>query len=139
MLSPFNAIGKGVGLTANTVEGTGYQLANKTGYVGQKIADYGRALFGMPNETLSMIASGLQKFPKGKFLGDALQRGLETNNTQLRNAALFAMLQNPQVRDLIVEIERTNPGSQTLGGEPTPPKPKPPPTPPGANSNKQQQ
>jgi hypothetical protein len=58
-------------------------------------------LYKASPEDLKAISSKLQMEPALKFLGNHLANALADNNEQMKNAALFAIAQNPQARQLL--------------------------------------
>lgn len=84
---------------------SGAQLAGTTKRVVGKaikpIADISKKVYSLPKEGLSSIAAGFKQSEVGGLthLGEALERGIAEGNRTAQNAALFSILQNPNARE----------------------------------------
>lgn len=96
------------GTIAKTLAGTGealtgfqYSLANKAGIGVNKVSNIGSAMYSMTPERLTGLAQKLKDAPHSTYLGQALENALVNKDNAAKNAAVFAILQNPNARLLI--------------------------------------
>lgn len=88
-----------------TAKGGAYRLANTVGRVAGaagniagKMVDTSHALVTASPEELSGVASKLSANPSTAHLGSGLSIALSSQNENMKNAALFSILQNPTAR-----------------------------------------
>lgn len=96
-----------LGSGSTTARGIQLDVMNRLGTVSNKLGNKNYAstmankLYNAPNNALKGLSEELQELPGLKYLGDALAKGLENNSATNKNAALFAIMQNPKARLLI--------------------------------------
>lgn len=73
-------------------------LAGKTGAVA---GNYAGRLYSASNEALTKIANRLSTDPALKNLGDSLNKAISKGDIVTRNAAIFAIEQNPKARSIL--------------------------------------
>ena len=78
-------------------EGHAYGLANKAGGLSKMSDD----LFGADNSKLSELAQGLKGNKLTSFYGEALEKALNNKSEPAKNAALFQLMQIPEVRGML--------------------------------------
>lgn len=71
------------------------------------VLDAGKKLYTANNAELGQVSLRLRQDPTGKQLADSLDKALKDNNVPAKNAALFAIMQNPKLRRLIAPEEKT--------------------------------
>jgi len=102
--------GKGRLLSVATVAGQGVRAIKP---VAGKVANLSRKLYDAPAQQLGELSKDLYEsgVPGLVSLGKALEKGLADKNTAAKNAALFAILQNPKSRLFISgeEVEEETP------------------------------
>lgn len=100
--SPLSSLWALLGGGATTGRGQLISKANLAGRaeraVGGPIVNMGKNLYAMGEDSLKQVAQTLKEAPGVGHLGDSLLKGLEDKNTAAKNAAIFAILQNPQAR-----------------------------------------
>jgi len=85
------------------------------------VADVTRSMYSAPDNVLKSFAEGLQGTTFGKSLGESLMKSLENGDTAGKNAAMFALMQRKDVREMAQkyipgltsgDASSTEPGSQ---------------------------
>lgn len=84
-----------LGYGAKTGLGKAYLTANRLG----KASNIGQKVFGMPNNALNSVIPILKGAGLDNY-ANMLQRGLDEGG-QVKNSALFILLQQPQTRDIL--------------------------------------
>lgn len=67
------------------------------------VLDAGKMLYNASDSELTSVAQQLGQDPTGKKLGESLNKAIKENNVYAKNAAIFAIMQNPNLRKLIKE------------------------------------
>lgn len=84
---------------ATTGAGQGLSIANKAGQVvGSDLAKKSAALFKAPDNELKGVVNKLKQMKGGERFASALETAINNKNEGLKNAALFSILQNPELR-----------------------------------------
>lgn len=98
-----------IGLGSTTLSGIGLNLANRAGRVvgavsNNPVTNFSRKLVQLPTQSLNSIAEQLQASPQTKAIGDKLISAIQNNDTTAKNAALFVIMQNPNLRDSVKSL-----------------------------------
>lgn len=101
-------------LTTETL-GYGMGLANKAGLAAKSIDKMSSSLFKAPSEQLQSLAGRLKADPAGARYGEALENAINSKNDNLKNAALFSILQNPDLRLHLENEPDNNPSGDSYG------------------------
>lgn len=84
--------------------GSNLLKANQLGKAANVVTGLGHNLYHATPEVLQNVGSVLKQ--NGVALGDSLLNGIRSNNQGLKNAALFSILQRPDLRNMIMPKEK---------------------------------
>lgn len=100
-----------------TVTGIASEMVGKAGVATGNI---GGQIYGASKEVLGGLASKLQANPEVKNLGKALEDAVTKGDTVKRNAAIFAIMQNPRAKAIIdPNLKEEYQNESTATGTPT--------------------
>lgn len=68
---------------------------------GVYVGNVGGLIYNAPNEVLQAVSEKLSLRPEVKHLGEALSNAIKSNDLVKKNAAIFAIMQNPKAKFLI--------------------------------------
>jgi hypothetical protein len=89
-----------LGLGGGSNLGTALNLTNRVGYAAGKIGMLSKGLYNAPDAAL-LPAADVLKSGGLTYLGEALERAINSKDQVLKNTALFSIMQNPQARGLL--------------------------------------
>lgn len=72
--------------------------ANFAGRAVRQTKALGKAIYGYGPEQLGALSQDLMNRPGGRKMGEALNNAVQSNDTAKKNAILFSILQNPDLR-----------------------------------------
>lgn len=98
LAKPFKTIGKAADFVANKV-GVVY---GKTGSAAQNpVLNVGKKLYAASDDSLRELSKKLDGLPGQKNVGLALNKALDKKDTIAKNAVLFSIMQNPNLRSVV--------------------------------------
>lgn len=88
---------------ASTGRGTSMSFANKYGLYKDKVnpVAIGKKLYAASDNKLRDVGMKIASTPGFEHLGNALLKGLENKDAVVKNAAIFAIIQNPNARFIL--------------------------------------
>lgn len=95
--------------------GKAFHTANVVGKAEKVVSDLGKKFFGAPDDALLRVAGTIDSTRGPSAVTSALRKAIAEKNTATKNAIMFTIMQNPDMRTLISgdDIDGTAPQSNT--------------------------
>lgn len=93
--------------------GKAFHTANIVGKAEKVVSDLGKKFFGAPDDALLRVAGTIDSTRGPSAVTSALRKAIAEKNTATKNAIMFTIMQNPDMRTLISgdDIDGTTPQS----------------------------